>query len=160
MTAGQLTTPQRHAHVPHVPRRAALAVGAVAVAVVAVAAVAVAVPISRPGTQPAAPIAYTPGHAGLAAPGEFLLGPGNLAPIGIAVALPPDLVPMRGEFRLGPGLAQPPGISWPMQQSMTRLEPLYAAGEFGLGLGNQAPLGIVVPLYGTAAPRVPAPVPQ
>ncbi len=158
MTAGQLTTPQRQAHVPHVPRRAALAVGVIAVAVVA--AVAVAVPVSRPGTQSAAPIAYTPGHAGLAAPGEFLLGPGNLAPIGIAVALPPDLVPMRGEFRLGPGLAQPPGIAWPMQQTMTRVEPLYAAGEFVLGLGNQAPMGVVVPLNGAAAPRVPAPIPQ
>ena len=65
-------------------------------------------------------------------------------------------MPLRGEFRLGPGLAQPPGISWPMQQTMTRVEPLYAAGEFVLGLGNQAPMGIVVPLYGTAAPRVPA----
>ena len=158
MTAGQLTTPHRQAHVPHVPRRTVLAAGVIAVAVVA--AVAVAAPISRPGTQPAAPIAYTPGHVGLAAPGEFLLGPGNLAPIGIAVAMPPDLVPMRGEFRVGPGLAQPPGIAWPMQQTMTQVGPLYAAGEFVLGLGNQAPMGVVVPLNGAAAPRVPAPIPQ
>ena len=43
---------------------------------------------------------------------------------------------------------------------MTRVEPLYAAGEFAIGLGNQAPLGVVVPLYQTAAQRVPAPVPQ
>ena len=90
-------------------------------------------------------------------PGEFILAPGNLAPVGIAVALPPSLLPMRGEFRLGPGLAQPPGITRPLPPPMTRVEPLYAAGEFILGPGNLAPLGIVVPLYDTArARRVPA----
>ena len=148
---------RHHVPVPHVPRRAALAAGVLVIAVAGVATVGL---VARPASPSAPAIPYTPGHADLAMPGEFLLGPGNLAPIGIAVALPPDLVPMRGEFRLGPGLAQPPGISWPMQQTMTRVEPLYAAGEFVLGLGNQAPMGIVVPLYGTAAPRVPAPVPQ
>ena len=65
-------------------------------------------------------IPYTPRHADRAVPGEFVLGPGNLAPVGIAVALPPDLAPMRGEFRLGPGLAQPPGFAGTMQQSTTQ----------------------------------------
>jgi len=156
MTAGQLTT-QHHARVPHVPRRAALALGAAVVLVAVVTSVAL---VARPGTTSAPTAPYTRGHADLAVPGEFILGPGNLAPIGIAVALPPSLLPMRGEFRLGPGLAQPPGISWRMQQSMTRGEPLYARGEFIVGPGNLAPLGIVVPLSQTAAPRGLAPVPQ
>jgi hypothetical protein len=156
MTAGQLTT-QHHVRVPHVPRRTALAVGVVAVAAIVVVAAGI---VARPGTPSAAAMPYTAGHADLALPGEFVLGPGNLAPVGIAVALPPDLVPMRGEFRLGPGLAQPPGISWRMQQSMTSVEPLYARGEFILGPGNLARVGIVVPLTQTAAPRVLAPVPQ
>jgi hypothetical protein len=156
MTAGQLTT-QHHVRVPHVPRRTALAVGVIVVALIGVATVAL---VARPGPTPAPATPYTRGHADLAVPGEFILGPGNLAPVGIAVAVPPSVVPMRGEFRLGPGLAQPPGISWRMQQSMRRVEPLYAAGEFIVGPGNLAPLGIVVPLSQTAAPRGLAPVPQ
>jgi hypothetical protein len=157
MTAGQLTTPQHHLRIPHVSRRAGLAAGVVAVVAVGIAAAAL---VGRPATQSTAAIPYTPGHADLAVPGEFILAPGNLAPVGVAVALPPDLLPMRGEFRLGPGLAQPPGISWRMQQSMSRVEPLYARGEFILGPGNLAPLGIVVPLSQTEAPRGLAPVPQ
>ena len=156
MTAGQLTT-QHHVRVPHVPRRTALAVGVVVVAVIGVATVAL---VARPGPTPAPATPYTSGHADLAVPGEFILGPGNLAPVGIAVALPPTLLPMRGEFRLGPGLAQPPGITRPLPPPMSRVEPLYARGEFILGPGNLAPLGIVVPPYQTVAPRGLASVPQ
>ena len=107
MTAGQLTTPQHHLRVTHVSRRAGLAVGVVAVVVAVVIAAAL---VARPGTPSATAMPYTTGNADLAVPGEFVLGLGNLAPVGIAVALPPNLLPMRGEFRQGPGLAQPPGI--------------------------------------------------
>jgi hypothetical protein len=77
-------------------------------------------------------IPYTPRHADVAVPGEFVLGPGNLAPVGIAVPLPPDLTPMRGEFRLSPGLAQPPGIAGTLQESMT--QELIIRGSNGGGL--------------------------
>ncbi len=86
-----------------------------------------------------------PGHADLAVPGEFVLGPGNLAPVGIAVALPPDLTPMRGEFRLGPGLAQPSGIAGTMQQSMT--QELIVRSSNGGGLNYT---GIPYPAPGSA----------
>jgi hypothetical protein len=90
-------------------------------------------------------IPYTPRHADPAVPGEFVLGPGNLAPVGIAVALPPDLTPMRGEFRLGLGLAQPPGIAGTVQQSMTR--ELIVRGSNGGGINYT---GIPYPAPGSA----------
>jgi hypothetical protein len=90
-------------------------------------------------------IPYASGHVDLAVPGEFVLGPGNLAPVGIAVALPPDLLPMRGEFRLGPGLAQPPGTAGTMQQSMT--QELIVRGSNGGGINYT---GIPYPAPGSA----------
>ena len=51
----------------------------------------------------------------LYAAGEFILGPGNLAPLGIVVPLYDTPVP--GEFPLGPGNNQPPGIAGPSRSS-------------------------------------------
>jgi hypothetical protein len=151
MTAGQLTTPHRHVHAPHVSRRSGLVVG-LAVAVVAIAATATAGIVGRTATSPVVLPPHTAGHADLAMPGEFLLPLGNLQPIGVAVALPPSLVAMRGEFRLGPGNLPGPGIERPLGRLMTPVEPLYASGEFVLGPGNTQPPGIVVPLYDTPVP--------
>ena len=78
------------------PRSTALAVGVGVVIVLVAATVAL---VGRPGPTSAPADPYTSGHADLAVPGEFILAPGNLAPVGIAVALPPNLMPLRGEYR-------------------------------------------------------------